>query len=259
MDARASLIAIGLAAACAPKVRRWDCPARPPVWTARVLSRGTLAYAAELRGDTVAAIELDTRFALVVHDAASGAERARIDLGPAAPDLDALALSDDAKLAWVGGKDEQVRTIDVATRTVTQTWPIGAPVTALAAIGDDYVAVGDATGALCLRRRDGALLQCVAVADAAIARLSFQPWLEPGTLDAVVGDRLIRYEIPSLQQLDATAAPRYALPAGVVKLGGAIRDIHPTPSSGLVIAAWIRTLDDPSVVVAEDRVSWCDL
>jgi hypothetical protein len=253
--ARLAAVAVLAAAACGPLPAPHSCPSGAGRWDVRVLARGTLAYAAAARPGVVVALELDTRFALIVHDARSGAVRARVDLGPPERDLGALALAGDGRRAWVGGEDQRVRTVDLGARRVTATWPVGATVTALAAVGGAYVAVGDATGVVCLRRPGGALLQCVAAAGGPIARLAAGPG---PALAVTAAGRVTRYQVPSLRVLDGGPAPAPpALPPGL-HLGGPVRDLHRVPG-GVVIAAWVHGLDDPSVVVARARLAGCDL
>jgi hypothetical protein len=202
----------------------------------RVLARGTLAYDAVATADAVIAIELEERFALIVHDATTGAARATIDLGPASQDIVALAIDPSRRTAYVGGKDQQVRAIDLDRGAVIATWPVGADVTSLAAT-HDYVAIADATGTLCLRGKGGALLQCVADAtDGPIA-------LDGDRIRT--GDRA--YALPSLAVTRVQDLPAPAMhPA--VRFGGAIHAVRPGPD-GTAIAAWVHALDDPSVVL----------
>jgi len=249
--ALAALGVIAAAAACGP-LPAAPCGPGTTGWDVRVLARGTLAYAAAARADVVAAIELDTRFALVVHDARTGAVRARVDLGPPERDLTALAVADDAGRAWVGGEDGRVRTVDLRARRVTATWPVGATVTALASVDGGYVAVGDATGVVCLRRADGALLQCLAAATAPIARIA----AASGGLEVTAAGRVTRYQVPSLRVVGEAAAPAPPDLPPDLHLGGAVRDVRRIPN-GLLIAAWIHGLDDPSVIVASRRPATC--
>ncbi|HTJ42123.1 MAG TPA: hypothetical protein VL463_08505 [Kofleriaceae bacterium] len=222
MDARAGLIIVVAA-----------CGATP---CERVLARGTLAYDAILDGDVVYGLELETQFALVAHDATTGAVRATIALGGASPDLTAMAIS--GRTAYVGGRDQQVRAIDLDRANVTTTWPIGADVTALAADGV-YVAIGDASGAVCLRRRsDGALLQCLDDGTPVTALA-----IDHDTLEV---DHARRYALPSLAP--AGDAPAHTTAPPQVRLGGPIRSVRATPA-GTVIAAWVHALDDPSIVL----------
>ena len=84
---------------------------------ARVLARGSLAYAAVAAGDAIVTIELEERFALIVRDPDSGRPRRTVDLGAAERDLVALAVHGDT--AWVGGDDRAVRTVDLTSGAVT--------------------------------------------------------------------------------------------------------------------------------------------
>jgi hypothetical protein len=234
MDARAGLALLAVAA-CGG--------AAPGPCAPRVLARGTLAYDAVHAGDAVYALELETRFALVVHDAATGAVRASIDLGGSTPDLVALAVTPDRAIAFVGGRDRAVRSIDLARGAVAATWPVGADVTALAA-DTSHVAIGDATGVVCLRTRAGALLQCVADADDAITALA----IDGSTLEVRAGSLVRRYALPSLAATDRVRvswAPDGPLP---FRPGGPIRSVRATPHD-TVYAAWVHDLDDPSVVL----------
>jgi hypothetical protein len=220
----------------------------------QVVSRGTLGYAVELAGDRVVTVELGERFELVVRDTPSAKPRA-LDLGPAETDWVALAAAGDR--AWVGGDTGEVIAVDVARLAEEARWPIGAPVTALAASGD-HVAIGDATGVLCLRRADdGALLQCVVAHDGAIAELD------------VIGDSLITgdatgstaaWSVPSLAVAEAGAASPFVVDGKrvldargglVVEMGGAVQDFAVSPTGQLAVAAWITSLDQASVVLVE--------
>ncbi len=242
--------ALALASACGPLPAARCAPA------AVVIARGTLAYDAALVGDRVIALELDTGFALIVH-ALDGAIVRRIDLGGPERDLGALAVDDRGAHAWVGGEDQAVRAIALGSGAITATWPIGADVTALAwarTPGAAYVAIGDATGVACLRRaEDGAVLQCVAIADAPITGLAARG----DELVVTTAARAWRLALPGLQRrAEGPAPPRPAAPPDA-RLGGAIRAIHATPH-GALVAAWIRTLDDPSVVwFRTDRPAGC--
>ncbi|MCE9573670.1 MAG: hypothetical protein K8W52_10980 [Deltaproteobacteria bacterium] len=245
--------------ALAPLLALVACGPLPPGRCAPapvVIARGTLAYDARLVGDRVIGLELDTGFALIVH-ALDGAIVRRIDLGGPDRDLGALAIDDRGARAWVGGEDQAVRAIELATGAITATWPIGADVTALAWVTADdraYVAIGDATGVACLRRAtDGAVVQCVAIADAPITGLA----AEADALVVTAGARAIRLALPGLQvRGEAAAPPAPALPPEA-RFGGAIRARHATPR-GVLVAAWIRTLDDPSIVwFRRDRPAGC--
>ncbi len=155
-------------------LERGATPAHPATGlrTARALSRGTLSYAVAYAGDRVVSIELATAFELVVRDA-RGTARGRVDLGEATYDVVDLAVHGDS--AWVASVDGRVRAIDIRALAVTTTWHLGAPATAVAVSADGaYVATGDGTGVVCLRRAgDGALLQCVAAHAGAVSALDF--------------------------------------------------------------------------------------
>lgn len=230
--------------------------ARPSATVApagHVAARGTLGYAAAFGAGVLATIELDERFALYVRDPDSGAVRARYDLGPPERDLPALAIDDDG-VAWVGGTDRVVRGVDLATGAVRATWPIGAPVTALCALPGGWLAVGDAAGALCLRRRaDGALVQCVVVGSAPVVDLT-----RTGiTLAATSGDTTAGFAVPSLAAapvvpVTGPVVDGHDVIAGgrtVVHFAGPARAVARGPRGQLVAVGWIRGLDDPSVVV----------
>ncbi|MBK7078435.1 MAG: hypothetical protein IPH44_39835 [Myxococcales bacterium] len=227
------------------------CAGRAAPSTARVIERGTLGYAVAFGDGALCTIELDLRFALVVRDPRSGAARARHDLGPAERDLPALAVVDGQ--AWVGGADRAVRAIGLATGAVEATWPIGAAVTALAATADGNLVIGDATGALCLRRRrDGALLQCVAVADQPIAALR----VDGPTVVARAAGRAVRLTLPALVVGATTAAPpeirgHEVVLDGVVvaRFAGAARAVARGPDGAIAAVGWVRDLDDASVVL----------
>jgi hypothetical protein len=231
-----------VATACGP--RPDPCTPAPVV-----IARGTLAYDAVVVGERVVAIELDTQFALIVHDLATGAIVRRVDLGGPGRDLPALAVDAAGTRAWIGGEDQAVRAIDLTTGALGPTWPIGADVTALAVVATRagaYVAIGDATGVLCLRRAtDGAAVQCVALAPAPITDLT----PVAGELRATAGARAWRLALPGLQDRGAGPAPARPAPPAGVRFGGAIRAVHAT-RRGVLTAAWIRALDDPSIVWA---------
>lgn len=257
---RAALAATAIAgaaigAACGP---RPTSTVTLPAAT-RVLARGSLAYAAAAaetaEGAAVVTIELEERFALVVREPNSGRERRRVDLGPAERDLVALAVNGDR--AWVGGDDQEVRTIDLASGTITATWPIGADVTALRWLAPHWLAIGDATGVVCLRRLpDAALVQCAALATAPIATLT-----GGGGLTVVAGATRSSWTVPALAN-DAPAPPlrwrgRAITVAGreilvgdrvVLRLGERIRSVEVGPGGELIVAAWVAGLDDPSVI-----------
>jgi hypothetical protein len=228
-----------------------------------VVARGTLAYAVAAAGPDLVSIELDERFAVLVRGPDSTAPRLRVDLGPPEADWTALAAADGA--AYVGGDLGEVRRLDLVTGAVTARWPSGAPITALAVAGD-LLAVGDAGGALCLRRLpDGALLQCAAVADAPITALAVT---DPAILTAVSGavsawrlpaltrasnarwrppvwaDGEVVVRGPTVAILDAEGRRRT-----VATMDGAVRSVAVLPGSRLAIAAWIRALDNPSIIV----------
>lgn len=222
---------------------------------ARVLARGSLAYAARAGDRAVVSIELEERFSLVVRDPATGRERRRVDLGPAERDLVALAVAGDR--AWVGGDDRVVRTIDLASGAVIATWPVGADVTALRWIAPGWLAIGDATGVVCLRRLgDAALVQCAMLATAPVTALD-----GGGGLTVVAGDTRSTWTVPALAATAPAPAPawrgkpvtiagRDVLVGGevVARLGERVRSIEVGPGGELIIAAWIARLDDPSVI-----------
>ena len=136
----------------------------------RVVARGTLAYAAAWQDERLVTVELAERFELVVRAGPALRVTARVDLGP--PEADVTALAVAGPLAVVGGDDGWIRRFDLSATPPRELerWPQGAPITALAADADHVVA-GDATGAVCLRRASGELLQCATRAATPIARL----------------------------------------------------------------------------------------
>lgn len=165
---------------------------------ASVRSRGVLVYDVAFAGAAVIAVELATEFELVVR--APGAKVRRIALGVADYDVGDLAVSGDGARAWVASLDGRVRGYELATGEVIAAWQLGAPATAVAVVGD-YVATGDATGVVCVRRaRDGALLQCAALHDAAVGGLAARG--DGGALASVAhdGDAIV-WEVPSLRVL----------------------------------------------------------
>ena len=246
MDRRPRLAVIALAVA--------GCATAGSAAGGRVVERGTLGYAVAFGDGALCTVELGLRFELVVRDPATGAARARHDLGPAERDLPALAIADGA--AWVGGADQQVRAVALTTGAVTATWPIGAPVTAVAATADGLLAVADAAGAVCLRRRvDGALLQCLALPRPARALIAAGAELlavdERGatrlTVPALVA-RPTAAPAPTVRGhdavLDGRVVARFAGPAGAVARA----------ADGTIAAlGWVRALGDPSVILVPPR------
>ena len=243
------LVAAAVAGCAAP---RTTLPAG-----ARVLARGSLAYAVAFTGDALATVELEERFALVVRDPDSGRERRRVDLGPPERDLPALAVAGDR--AWVGGDDRVVRTIDLGRGEVVASWPVGADVTALAWARGGWLAVGDAAGGLCLRRvADAALIHCLAVAGPVtdlVAR-GDRLWVRAGGRDLTLA-------VPALAVVADAASPRrwrgadLTIDGREVRVGGRpllrlaerVRAVAVGPRGELAIAAWVRRLDDPAVVL----------
>jgi hypothetical protein len=235
------------------------CGGGPPM---RVVSRGTLAYAAAWHGEKLITIELVEKFQLVVRDGPSLREVARIELGPPEVDLPALAVSGD--VALVGGKDGWIRRIDLAARKELDRWPQGAPVTALAATADHVVA-GDATGVVCLRRTTGELLQCLAAGTTAITRIAIDATGDRATIRAGTHTRVLA--IPSLAAVDDPGvgmtwnggavrwrdrAVVWTGPHGnrnLATLAGPVRAVAASNGGKLAIAGWVHTLDQPSVVV----------
>jgi hypothetical protein len=226
---------------------------------ARVLARGSLAYAAVAGDGAVITLELEERFALVVRDPDNGRPRTTVELGAAERDLVALAVHGDT--AWVGGDDRAVRTVDLARGAVTATWPIGAPVTALRWLDGGWLAIGDATGTVCLRRlADAALIQCATLASGPVSRLA--PTASGG-LAVESGAERTGWTLPALAPTTAAPAPlRWRgdvlaidgreVRAGtrvVASLGERVQMVEVGPRGELIIAAWITRLDDPSVVV----------
>lgn len=217
---------------------------------ARVVGRGTLGYAVAYGDDALCTIELELRFALVVRDPVTGAVRARHDLGPAERDLPALAVADG--VAWVGGADRQVRGLDLATGRVVATWPHGADVTALAIAGG-HLAIADATGAVCLRRRaDGALLQCAVIADGPLRALA----LDGATLVASDDGGAVALSVPGLVARARATPPstirgREVVLDGrvVARFAGPARAVARGPGGRAAAVGWIRELGDPSVVL----------
>jgi hypothetical protein len=227
-----------------------------------VLARGSLAYAVAFADDGgLVSIELEERFALVVRSP-DGRRRGRFDLGPPERDLPALAVA--GGLAWVGGADRRVRGLALDGGAVVASWPIGAAVTSLAATAE-LLAVGDADGAVCLRRLpDGALLQCVQLASAPIDSLAIAGERLRATS---AGPRGRRWAL-TLPSLALVAAPMSDAPslrragreviidgAVVVRLAGIVRAIAVDGRGRIAIAGWVARLDDPSVVLIPPRAA----
>lgn len=217
---------------------------------ARVLARGSMAYAVAFASERVVSIELEERFALVVRTV-DGRVLGRFDLGPPERDLPALAVA--GEVAWLGGDDQRVRALALTDGAVVTTWPTGTDVTALAVV-DDLLAIADVDGALCLRRlADGALLQCAQLADRPLTGLT----AAAGALVVSIGDRRLAVAVPSLRPLPPPGAPALVArgrelrrgPATRVRLAGAIRGFAVDERGRLAVAAWIAGLADPSVVL----------
>jgi hypothetical protein len=226
-----------------------------------VVARGTLAYGVGFAGDRLVTVELGERFELLVRDLPAAAPRA-LDLG--APERDWPALACTADRAFVGGDTGDVVVVDVSADAAPRElarWPVGAPVTALAAL-DGLVAIGDATGVVCLRRiDDGALLQCVVAHDGPITALE----LHDGALVTRAADSAHVWQIPSLAGPSGADASGIAWGARqvrvdgrrviddagrtVVEMAGPVRAVAVSQSGKLAIAAWISALDQPSVVL----------
>jgi WD40 repeat protein len=152
----------------------------------QVLRRGALGYRAAFLGPRLwLAAELGVRFELVVRRLGPGGwqESGRLDLGPPEWDITGLATAPGGRRAWIGrgrasawigSTDGTVRGIDVERREVVARWPMGAPVTAVAASPRGLVAAGSERGVVCLRRvGDGALLQCLAAHRGRVSALAF--------------------------------------------------------------------------------------
>lgn len=224
---------------------------------ARVVGRGTLGYAVALTDDRLYTVELDLRFALVVRDRTSGRIAARHDLGPPERDLPALAVADG--VAFVGGADHQVRAIGLADGQVGATWRHGAAVTAVAVVPGGWLVIGDATGALCLRRlADGALVHCAVVAAAPIATLTAVGPTVVATMAGTMAGRAVTVAVPALTW-SWTAPPGAAVRGRAVVVGGreVARFVGPARAVAVdragrwAAVGWIRALGDPSVIVGE--------
>ncbi len=162
-------------------------------------ARGVLGYGVGFAGSALVTVELGLEFDLVVRDPAP---RLRLAIGDPTYDIDDLAVDPDGERAWVASRAGTVRAIDLASGEVATSWHLGAMATAVAPSPNrTYVATGTATGVVCLRRRrDGALLQCVAAHHGAVSALDF----------SAAGDRLVSaswdgtvtvWQIPSLAVL----------------------------------------------------------
>ena len=247
MDRRAGVIAACVVGAAA-------CSASPHM---RVVSRGTLAYAAAWGGPRLVTIELTERFELVVRDGPRLGVAWRLDLGPPQHDLPALAVA--GNVALVGGVDGFIRRIDLVKRREIERWPQGAPITALAADAD-HVVVGDTTGVVCLRRATGELLQCTTQgSSASIDSLA----VEGARVTVRAGRGAARLAIPSLAASVEPVPPVAWRGAPIardgravkwrgrtlVRFGDRVRAVAPSPDGRLAIAGWVRKLDQPSVIV----------
>lgn len=265
MDRRQGLTPARLATVVALCVGAWHpqlgCGGAAPRADVRVVARGSLAYAVAFCGERLVSIELVERFAVVVRDADSLREAARIDLGP--PERDWPALACDARRAWVGGDAGTVAIVDLAAGAIVGTWPVGAPVTGLAVDGE-RIAIGDGSGVLCLRRADdGALLQCVVAQVGAVD--------VEGTTGGLVtrapdGDGQV-WSTPALARVGPAPTPALRVTGRsvdrrrgeawerVVRMAGAVQGVAVSPSGAVAVAAWIGALDDASVVlVSSDTI-----
>ena len=223
---------------------------------AQVLARGSLAYAVAFAGGgRVVSIELEERFALVVRGP-DGRVAARHDLGPPERDLGALAV--DREVAWLGGADRQVRGLALDGGAVLATWPTGAVVTSLAA-GDGRLLIGDAEGAVCLRRLDdGALLQCAQLGDAPIDELvAIGPVVVAST-----GGRRLGLSVPALALVTPPADPRGVVRRGrdlwidgvhALRLGSVVKAVAVDPRGRVAVAGYVTRLDDPSLLIVPRR------
>jgi len=231
--------------------------------TTTVVARGTLAYAVAFCGERLVTVELGERFELIVRRADGGPPTARVDLGP--PELDWSALACDTDRAWVGGETGEVRGFELATGAPIARWPIGAPVTSVAFGGrGGAIAVGDATGVLCLRAADGALLQCVAahprsiehvdvIGDALISRDTSgerRGWALPSLATRPAPRADLRWQgdlvRASARRVERLRGDRWRT---VATMAGTVRGVAVGPAGTLAIAAWIGSLDQPSVVL----------
>lgn len=235
-----------------------------------VVARGTLAYGAAWHGDDLVTVELAERFELVIRRGPALRVDRRVELGPPELDLGALAIA--GSIALVGGDDGWIRRIDLAGRSgrELERWPAGAAVTAIAATAD-YVAIADATGAICVRRASGELLQCAALAPAEPgAELAIDPGASPALIWSAPGTAAQRYSLPALRPLPSGAIPprrwgdgeltvdpgagivtwiRGGAARRLARLGGRVRAIATSRTGRLAIAGWVRALDQPSVIV----------
>ena len=151
-----------------------------------------------------------------------------------------------------------MRTVDLERGVVISTWPVGADVTALRWLDGGWLAIGDATGVVCLRRlADAALVQCAALADGPVTALQ-----GGGGLTVVAGATRTTWTVPALAPTASPAGPptwggaEVVIDGREVRAGGAVvarfgervRTVEVGPQGELIIAAWIARLDDPSVV-----------
>jgi hypothetical protein len=233
------------------------CGAAAPAPVA--VARGSMAYAVELVAGQVVSIELGERFEAVVRGWPDLRERRRIDLGPAEADVVALAPALDGSARFVvGGRTGEVLLIDADAGAVIGRWPHGAAITALRLTLDDAY-VGDGHGDLCRRRqRDGALLVCAALG-APVRRLDLDDariWV------TFVDDTVRALDARTLAPARGGTAPAVTwrlLPDGVRwggrrwRLAGPARGAAVAPDGRLLVATWIDSLDDASLVLLAPR------
>ncbi|MEZ4360336.1 MAG: hypothetical protein R3B48_09155 [Kofleriaceae bacterium] len=228
----------------------------------RVLARGVLPYALAVWGDAVVTVELSERFELVVRE---GRTERRLALGP--PEIDLRALAVHGATAYVGSDDGTVREIDLASLETRRSFPLGAPVLAVAADAR-VLLTADASGALCLRRRaDGALLQC------ARPELRVDELALAGGIAYLASPRAApaaparAWTVPALARATAPPPPSPSWRGGVVRAEGRtvvwsrggqrrvvlaldreLRHLAVTPAGALFVTAWPRDLRDAVLV-----------
>lgn len=219
------------------------------------VARGSLGYAVEMVAGDVVSIELAERFEAVVRAWPGLHERRRIDLGPVEADLVALAAARDGTPRFaVGGRPGEVLLVDAERGAVIVRWPHGAAITALRLSPDDAY-VGDVDGGLCRRRlHDGALLVCADLGATVrtIELADDRAWI------TLADDSRHALDARTLAPRGGGTAPAAAwrlLPDGVRwgdrrwRLAGPARGAALTPDGRLLVANWIDSLDDSSLVL----------
>lgn len=172
---------------------------------ATVAARGALTYAVAITKKRLVSVELTTRFELVsrtIDDRGKVRGVHRHVLGDPTYDVHALAVDAARSEAWVAMADGTVRAVALGGQERVR-WKIGDVATAVALSPDGrFVAVGTATGVVCLRRRaDGALLQCMTAHGGVVSALGFAPAGPPRLASTSWDGSASLWNVPSLARV----------------------------------------------------------